>query len=202
MIGSLQALPDRLFKIFSSPEFLELKGIAAGVPLFIQPYDAADDDRIRGIVSTVTTRLHHAGVSATEVDLFDLVLAVLEELELLDALIENEAISEKVEFLDELRNLSAPRSHVIPRLMETLRSDDAELTLLTGSGRVFPFLRTHALLEEPELSQLGHPVVLFFPGEYIQEEGGGSHLRLFGKVASPTITNPHYRAMNLDHFCI
>jgi hypothetical protein len=47
---------------------------------------------------------------------------------------------------------------------------------------------------------LHHPIVMFFPGEYTQDPGGGSHLRLFGSLPSPRIYNPYYRAMNLDHY--
>ena len=49
-------------------------------------------------------------------------------------------------------------------------------------------------------AMLRHPVVLFFPGEYVHELGGGSSLRLFGTLPSPTIYNPYYRATNLDHY--
>jgi len=48
------------------------------------------------------------------------------------------------------------------------------VTLLTGVGRVFPFLRTHTLLESLQPAMMRHPLILFFPGQYIQEPGIGS----------------------------
>jgi len=47
---------------------------------------------------------------------------------------------------------------------------------------------------------LQHPVVMFFPGQYTQEEGVGSQLRLFGTLPSPLLYRPYYRAFNLDDY--
>jgi len=45
VIGTpINHLPDRLFKMCSSPDFLGLKGIASGVPLFIS--DARKDYKV------------------------------------------------------------------------------------------------------------------------------------------------------------
>ena len=86
--------------------------------------------------------------------------------------------------------------------MRAIGSDGTQLTLITGPGRIFPFLRTHTILESLQPAMFRHPVVIFFPGEYTQEPNGGSHLRLFGSIPSPKINNPYYRATNLNHFRI
>ncbi len=41
-----------------------------------------------------------------------------------------------------------------------------------------------------------HPVVLFFPGEYIQVPEKGSQLRLFGTMPG----EGYYRAFNMEHY--
>jgi hypothetical protein len=89
---------------------------------------------------------------------------------------------------------------MIPRLIRAIEGDGAQLTLITGPGRIYPFLRTHTILESLQPAMLRHPVVIFFPGEYAQDPTGGSHLRLFGSIPSPRINNPYYRATNLDHY--
>jgi hypothetical protein len=85
--------------------------------------------------------------------------------------------------------------------MEEL-GEDAQISLITGSGRVYPFLRTHTILEALQPAMVRHPVVIFFPGEYSQDADGGSYLRLFGTTTASKIENPHYRATNLDYFDI
>ena len=197
---NLNDLLERLFETLSHPNFLEMKGLANEVPIFIQAYNPAQEDDVRKLVESLTGRLQNMGLSVKLIDLFDLVLEELKENDILDDLINDEASFEKRELLDTLQNYSDPKTHLIPRLMGAIGEGGAHLTLLTGSGRIFPFLRTPTILESLQPAMLRHPVVIFFPGEYAQDPVGGSHLRLFGSIPSPRINNPYYRATNLDHY--
>lgn len=192
---------DRLFGILSNPAFLSMRGLANEVPIFIQAYDPAHEDTLRRTVDAVTNRLRSEGLTVQTLDLFDLVLSVLEEKGVLNDLLREERDFEKGEMLETLQNYSDPKNHLIPRLVRAL-DDGTQLTLVTGPGRVYPFLRTHTILESLQPAMLRHPMVIFFPGEYTQEAGGGSHLRLFGSLPSPRIHNPYYRATNLDQYRI
>ena len=195
----LNKLAERLFRILTSRDFLEMRGLGNEVPIFIQAYDPAQEVGVQKMVDGLTGRMRSKGLVVKTLDLFNLVLEELEEHDLLNEIMENEASWEKVELFETLRNYSDPKTHLIPRLMRAI-GDDTQVTLLTGVGRVYPFLRTHTILESLQPAMLPHPVVMFFPGEYTQELGGGSHLRLFGTHPSPRIHNPYYRALNLDHY--
>jgi hypothetical protein len=189
-----------LFQIFSNPHFLEMKGLANEVPIFIQAYDPAAEDAVRRMVESLVVRLKNTGITLKSLDLLSLVLDELEDHHILEDLLRDEATSEKIEMLETLQNFSDPQTHLIPRLIREIGEDGVQLTFLTGPGRIFPFLRTHTILESLQPAMLRHPVVIFFPGEYVQEPGGGSHLRLFGSIPSPRINNPYYRATNLDQY--
>lgn len=191
---------DRLFHILSHSKFLEMKGLANEVPLFIHAYRPEQEDATRRMVESLAVRLRSSGITVKSLDLFSLVLEELEEHRLLEDLIRDEPSTLKIELLETLQNFSDPKTHLIPRLIRAIGDDGTQLTLLTGPGRIFPFLRTHTILESLQPAMLRHPVVIFFPGEYAQEPGGGSHLRLFGSIPSPRINNPYYRATNLDHY--
>ena len=193
-------LSERLFRVFSHSDFLSMKGLANEVPIFIQTYEASQEDAIRRMVESLAERLQNTGILLKVVDLFDLVLDELAEHGILDDLLRDEATFEKVELFDTLQNYSDPRTHLVPRLIRALGDDEPQLVLVTGAGRVFPFLRTHTILESLQPAMPRHPIVFFFPGEYTQEPGGGSHLKLFGSIPSPKINNPYYRAMNLDQY--
>jgi len=193
-------LSERLFKTLSHPDFLAMKGLANEVPIFIQTYEPTKEDAVRRMVESLAIRLQNAGITLKALDLFDLVLEELEADGILEDLLRDEASFEKRELLDTLQNYSDPKTHLIPRLIRTIDGDAAQLTLITGPGRIFPFLRTHTILESLQPAMLRHPVVIFFPGEYAQDPTGGSHLRLFGSIPSPRINNPYYRATNLDHY--
>jgi len=177
-----------------------MKGLVNEVPIFIQTYEPALEDAVRRMVESLVIRLRSAGITVKSLDLFGLVLAELEEHGILEGLLDGEAESEKVEILETLQNYSDPKTHLIPRLIREIGDEGAQLTLITGPGRVFPFLRTHTILESLQPAMLRHPVVIFFPGEYAQDPAGGSHLRLFGSIPSPRIHNPYYRATNLEHY--
>lgn len=193
-------LSERLFKTLSHPNFLEMKGLANEVPIFIQTYEPAKEDAIRRMVESLAVRLQNTGITLRSLDLFNLVLEELEEHDILEDLLREESSSERVEILETLQNYSDPKTHLIPRLVRAIGDEAVQLTLITGPGRIFPFLRTHTILESLQPAMLLHPVVIFFPGEYTQDPDGGSHLRLFGSIPSPRINNPYYRATNLDHY--
>ncbi|MCG3776508.1 MAG: hypothetical protein JW395_3367 [Nitrospira sp.] len=193
-------LPERLFQTLSHPSFLAMKGLANEVPIFIQTYEPAQEDAVRRMVDSLVIRLQNTGVTLKSLDLFNLVLEELAACHVLDDLVRDEASSQKVEVLETLQNYSDPKTHLIPRLIRAIGEDGTQLTLITGPGRIFPFLRTHTILESLQPAMLRHPVVIFFPGEYAQDATAGSHLRLFGSIPSPRINNPYYRATNLDHY--
>lgn len=195
-------LSERLFKILSHPTFLAMKGLANEVPIFIQTYDPAREDAVRRMVDGLASRLQSTGITLKSLDLFKLVLDELEDEGILADLLEHEKTYDKCELLDTLQNYSDPQTHLIPRLIREIGGDDTQLTLITGPGRIFPFLRTHTILESLQPAMLRHPVVIFFPGDYPQDPAGGSHLRLFGSIPSPGINNPYYRATNLDQYCL
>ncbi len=202
MSTKINALSERLFQILSHPNFLLMRGLANEVPLFIQTYEPAEEDSMRRMLESLAVRLRNTGITLKVLDLFNLVLEELETHKILEDLIRVEPTSEKAEVLETLQNYSDPKTHLIPRLMHEIGNDETQLTLITGSGRIFPFLRTHTILESLQPAMLNHPVVIFFPGEYAQDSNGGSHLRLFGSIPSPKINNPYYRATNLDHYRI
>lgn len=196
----MNELSERLFKTLSHPHFLGMKGLANEVPIFIQTYDPSHEDATRRMIASLAIRLQSHGITLKVIDLFGLVLQELEEHRILEDLIREEASSQKIEILETLQNYSDPKTHLIPRLIRSIGDEGTQLTLITGPGRIFPFLRTHTILESLQPAMLRHPVVIFFPGEYVQESTGGSHLRLFGSIPSPRINNPYYRATNLDHY--
>jgi hypothetical protein len=201
MLSDMAKLSERLFQVLRTSAFLEMKGQANEVPLFVQTYDPAEEDELRTMLESLTARLRSEGLILNRADFFDLVLSELEATGILRDLVRDEASFSKAEIFETLRNCSNPKTHLIPRLRH-LMTDGSQLTLITGSGRLFPFLRTHTILESLQPVMLRHPIVIFFPGRYEQDSSGGSHLQLFGSIPSPVINNPYYRASNMDHYRI
>ena len=199
-MSSVTGLDKRLQQVLTRPEFLEMRGVAKEVPIFIQTYSPADEVPLRVVVKGAEQFLRKQGLRVKNVDLFELVLQLLEAKGYLDVVLQEEASWSKSDLFDTLQNVAEPSCALVPKLMEELA--DSQISLITGSGRVYPFLRTHTILEALQPAMVRHPVVIFFPGEYSQDADGGSYLRLFGTTTANKIENPHYRATNLDYFDI
>jgi len=187
---------ESIFQILSSERFLTMQGLANEVPIFIKTYEVAEEDHMAGMIKALGSRLRNSGIKVAEVDLFNLLLDELREEGLLDDLIRDEPTFDRADLYDTLKNHSDPTSRLVPRLVRQMEDEDVKLTLLSGVGHIFPFLRAHTLLDSIQPAMMEHPVVLFFPGEYTQTEGLGSQLRLFGSLPS----KGYYRAFNLDHY--
>ena len=187
-----------MHNILSQPDFLEMRE-SRKKPLFIQTYNPSDEDDILRIVKGIKKVLEKKGVRVKHIDLFELVIQMLEQKGYLDAVIEDEISWSKSDLLDTLRNIAEPTAELVPKLIKEI-GEENQLCLITGSGRIYPFLRTHSILEALQPAMAGHPLVIFFPGEYNQESDGGSFLRLFGEKSTCEIETAHYRAINLDSF--
>lgn len=198
-MSSVKGLDKRLQDILMRPEFLEMRGVAKEVPIFIQTYNPADEDELRRVVDGTEQVLRQNGIRAKHVDLFELVLELLGSEGWLQKILQKEQSWSKGDLYDTLQNVADPTEALVPKLMEAL-GDDSQVSLITGSGRVYPFLHTHTILEALQPAMVRHPVVIFYPGEYKQDADGGSYLRLFGTSTLSKIENPHYRATNLDYF--
>ena len=70
---------------------------------------------------------------------------------------------------------------------------DFDVMFITGVGEVFPYIRSHTVLNNLQSTAKNKPTVMFFPGEYSQSLEEGSSLNLFGKL----IDDNYYRAFNI-----
>ena len=187
---------DRLYSILSSNRFLEMQGLANEVPIFIQPYAVDREEEIASMIKALGHRLKQAGVRIAEVDLFQLLLEELKAEGLLTELLQDEPTYSRTELLATLKNYADCKSRIVPRLVQIMEQCGNQLTMVSGVGHIFPFLRAHTLLDSIQPAMMQHPLVMFFPGDYIQTPGVGSQLRLFGSLPA----KGYYRAFNLDHY--
>lgn len=172
-----------------------MQGLANEVPIFIQPYNVKEEDQELSMIRALAQRLRTSGIKVAEVDLFRLFLEELKEEDLLGAFTDEDAGYDRRDLLRELKNYAAP-DKLVPRLLKFIEEDGVQLTLVSGVGHIFPFLRAHTLLDSIQPVMMQHPLVMFFPGEYTQIPGLGSQLRLFGSLPA----KGYYRAFNLDHY--
>ncbi|MCD7763956.1 MAG: DUF1788 domain-containing protein [Lachnospiraceae bacterium] len=125
-------------------------------------------------------------------DLYELMLQLLEEEEVMDDLkeLEEEEGTEYVfQSISDVLRFDDENSLIIHYIME--HTPKESVVFLTGVGKVFPILRSHKILNNLHQMMNHCPVVLFFPGRY-----NGDSLNIFGEAANDKNEN-YYRAFPL-----
>ena len=85
------------------------------------------------------------------------------------------------------------REHLIPAIAAKLDAADFDVLFLSGIGEVFPYIRSHNVLNNLQSTAKTKPTVMFFPGEYRFSLEHGASLELFGLLHD----DKYYRAFNI-----
>ena len=70
-----------------------------------------------------------------------------------------------------------------------------EVLFLSGVGEVFPYIRSHNVLNNLQSTAKEKPTVMFFPGAYTHSLESGASLDLFARLHD----DKYYRAFNIFH---
>lgn len=183
-------------QILGSARFLGMQGLGNEVPFFICPFDIAERDAMDAMVPKLLQRLEAQGLRVLRVDLFDLCLDLLRERDILDRIVEQEQELGKEALKELLQSVLDVKEHLVPAIESRVAVVNPQILFLTGVGEVFPYLRSHNLLNNLQSTLKGFPTVLFFPGKYIQSLEKGASLELFGMLGD----DKYYRAFDLNHY--
>ena len=113
-MSSVTGLDKRLQEVLSRPEFLEMRGVAKEVPIFIQTYNPSDEDKLRVVVKGAEQFLRKQGLRVKHVDLFELVLQLLEAKGYLGVVLQEEPSWSKSDLFDTLQNVAEPTTTLVP----------------------------------------------------------------------------------------
>lgn len=187
---------EHLFKVVTSERFLTKQGLGNEVPFFICPYPAEEglsmvEDRI-----DLITRITHAGVAVLDISLFDLSLSILEERGILEQVLEVEPDTDKGELRELLQSVLDPQANLIPKIGEAIEQTPHDVIFLSGVGEVYPYIRSHNVLNNLQSTAKDKPTVMFFPGSYTHALATGASLDLFGCLHD----DKYYRAFNILNY--
>lgn len=191
---NLQNEEPHVYEVLRSQRFLNMEGLSKEVPFFIYHYPPAwalDVETARG---RVTTKLRSDdGLSVVEINLYDLAIKLLKERGVWERLLELEPTQDKYEFREILQGMLDPHDHLAPAIREHLVANPSNMVFLTGIGEVFPFIRTHTVLENLQSVVVGRPMLAWFPGTYEFTQANGHQLRALNLSASDS----YYRAKDI-----
>lgn len=187
---------EHLFKVVTSQRFLTKQGLGNEVPFFICPYPAEEglsmvDDRL-----DLVTRITHAGIAVLDLSLYELSLSILEERGILEQILEIESNTDKGEIRELLQSVLDPKANLIPKIGDAIEATPHDVIFLSGVGEVYPYIRSHNVLNNLQSTAKDKPTVLFFPGSYTHALATGASLDLFGRLHD----DKYYRAFNILNY--
>ena len=180
---------DDLYNKLSSARFLRKDGLGGEIPFFISPYKAEYELEIAESIELLKKKLDTTGVTVLDINLYDLVCEILKEKRGIERMFSVEKSKSKDKFLRALQSSLNIHQVLMPKIEKKILESEAKIYFLTGIGLVYPFLRSHTVLNNLQNIAKEAPTVMFFPGDY-----DGHSLNLFGLLKDDN----YYRAFNID----
>lgn len=199
---------DHLVRVIGSERFLLMRGLNNDLPFYICEYRAGEATEMqrlqRQLINTLQNlsvpTLSGRGVKVLDINLYDLCIELLKAREgsaagsrLWDEILTVEADTEKDGLLELLQNVLSIKEYLIPAIAERLQQTEFDVLFLSGIGEIFPYIRSHNVLNNLQSTAKTKPTVLFFPGEYRHSLEQGASLELFGLLHD----DKYYRAFNI-----
>lgn len=191
----MQVRFQHLFVVMSGQRFLKKQGLGNEVPFFICPFRPEETVEMERLQRQLVNRLEQAGVRILEINLYDLSIEILKERDIWDQILDMEESVSKEHLKELLQGVLDPEAHLIPAIATKLASTEFEILFLSGVGEVFPYIRSHNVLNNLQSTAKERPTVMFFPGAYTHSLESGASLDLFGKLHD----DKYYRAFNIFH---
>ena len=182
---------ELLHQLISTNDFLEMKSLGGEIPFFITSFSPKNQIEVDKALKGLKNKLENQGIAVLEINLYDLAFSILNHELGEGEIFEIEQASDKVEFKDSLQSVLDVNEVLMPAIKKLIDESSAKLYFLTGIGLVFPFLRSHNILNNLQNVAKYAPTITFFPGVY-----DGHSLELFSLLKDDN----YYRAFNIDNY--
>jgi hypothetical protein len=184
---------EHLFAVLSGRRFLQMDGLGNEVPFFIYPYAPEDALAVAQAKKRIQNKLSQKGIGVREVNLYDLSVEILKDRGVWERVLAAEPDQDKEDFRELLQGMLDPQVHLAQAIRSKIDDGGFDIFFLTGIGEVFPYIRSHNVLNNLQSVVTAKPMLVFFPGRYEQSDTLGSSLVLFGRLKD----DQYYRAKNI-----
>ena len=176
---------DKIKGRISDPNFLANKGLSNEVGIHVFTYAPGDELIVRDYIDRLVSAPSD-DFRVIEMDLYKIFLSILEEKRVLGTVASLEEKKGKDFLLAQLQKIVVPEAFLAKMKYEPHQHGD--VLFLTGVGKVYPFMRSHKMLDSMQQAFSDIPIVMFYPGEF-----NGQSLILFDMFHDGN----YYRAFNL-----
>ena len=184
---------EHLLAVLSGKRFLQMEGLGNEVPFFIYPYPPEDALAVAQAKKRIKNKLGNKGIGVREINLYDLSVEILKERGVWERVLAAEPDQDKEDFRELIQGMLDPQLHLAPAIRAKVDDGEFQILFITGIGEVFPYIRSHNVLNNLQSVVKGKPMLMFFPGRYEQSDTLGSSLVLFGRLKD----DQYYRAKNI-----
>ena len=184
---------QHLAAVISGERFLKKQGLGNEVPFFICPYPPEEAVEMGRMQKHLVNHLGKQGIRVLEINLYDLAIELLQARGIWDRVLNIEKTSTKDQLRELLQGPLDPEAHLVPAIAGKMAQCDFDVMFITGVGEVFPYIRSHNVLNNLQSTAKVQPTVMFFPGKYRQNLETGASLDLFGRLHD----DKYYRAFNI-----
>lgn len=186
---------QHLLTVMSGQRFLQKQGLGNEVPFFICPYRPEEAPEMERLRKQLVNRLAQSGIRILEINLYDLSIELLKQRGIWDRVLSMEESITKDQLKELLQGVLDPEAHLVPAIARKIVETGFDVMFLSGVGEVFPYIRSHNVLNNLQSTAKEKPTVMFFPGAYTQSPESGASLDLFGRLHD----DKYYRAFNIFH---
>ena len=179
-----------VLKVVSSDSFLKMDALGGEIPFWIAPYEIQAHDQVEVEIKNLQTKLANSGIKTELIDLFELSCSIIESNIGIEKMFEVEKRKDKEKFKRALQSTVNIHERLIPAIIERLSAAEPQILFIKGVSSVYPFIRSHTVLNNLQSAVKHIPTVMFFPGAY-----SGNSLNLFGLMKDDN----YYRAFNIDN---
>ena len=186
-MANLNARLDQIIPKIKEDKFIEGRGLGNEISFYVFDYEPQHELVVRDYIQHIKKEFSYDETNRriVEFDLYKILMEIAKEKRIFDRIFEMEERQGKEALFKALTMFAKPEVF-LQKIKEQL--DDHDVIFLTGVGKVYPFVRSHNILNNLQEILDKTPVIMFFPGTY-----DGQSLQLFSKFKDDN----YYRAFRL-----
>ncbi|OFD82703.1 DUF1788 domain-containing protein [Bacillus mycoides] len=183
----LNARLDQIIPKIQEEKFIDGRGLGNEISFYVFDYEPEGELVVRDYIQHIKKEFSYEGSNRQiiEFDLYKMLLEIAKERKIFDRIFDMEERQGKDALFRAMTTFAKPNIF-LQKIQEQI--GDHNVVFLTGVGKVYPFVRSHNILNNLQEVLDKIPVIMFFPGKY-----DGQLLQLFGKFKDDN----YYRAFRL-----
>ena len=163
----MKSLDERLAmieEVIGEENFIKNKGLSNEVGYYVFDYPAKEELKVRDYLDNLKdrNRKNQPGYELKIYDVYDIMIDLIEEEGLYQACIEmeeNEGLDYLISAVNDILKIDYDDNYFNSYIEEN--TPDNSVVFITGVGKIFPFVRSHGILNKLHLVFDRAPVVLF-----------------------------------------